>query len=143
MTACAGGIAVASPRTAEAQSANTCRDFIEHLPLLLYCPLRAAPLARHVIRLLRPTDRVRNGHFPKVLGRLVRQRIRDQMRRGRRRSLVYSIVLKHNQVDATMIYPRVLNRGTGVLSPLDDASAVPLHAGALSTSQLSVRRIGA
>ena len=28
-----------------------------------------------------------------------------------------------------MIYTHVLNRGTGILSPLDDALAVPLHAG--------------
>ena len=27
-----------------------------------------------------------------------------------------------------MIYAQVLNRGTGMLSPLDDALAVPLHA---------------
>ena len=28
-----------------------------------------------------------------------------------------------------MIYTHVLIRGTGILSPLDDALAVPLHAG--------------
>jgi integrase len=30
-------------------------------------------------------------------------------------------LLGHNHMDTTMIYTHVLNRGTGVLSPLDDA----------------------
>jgi integrase len=35
-------------------------------------------------------------------------------------------LLGHNHVDTTMIYTHVLNRGPGVLSPLDDAlAAVP------------------
>lgn len=34
-------------------------------------------------------------------------------------------LLGHRHVDTTMIYTHVLNRGTGVLSPLDDALAVP------------------
>lgn len=38
-------------------------------------------------------------------------------------------LLGHNHVDTTMINTHVLNRGTGVLSPLDDALAVPLRAG--------------
>ena len=38
-------------------------------------------------------------------------------------------LLGHSHVDTTMIYTHVLNRGTGVLSPLDDALAVPLHEG--------------
>jgi len=39
-------------------------------------------------------------------------------------------LLGHNHVDTTMIYTHVLNRGTGVVSPLDDALMVPLPAAA-------------
>ena len=38
-------------------------------------------------------------------------------------------LLGHSRVDTTMIYTHVLNRGTGILSPLDDALAVLLHEG--------------
>lgn len=34
-------------------------------------------------------------------------------------------LLGHSHVDTTMIYTHVLNRGTGVLSPLDDGFAMP------------------
>jgi site-specific recombinase XerD len=34
-------------------------------------------------------------------------------------------LLGHSHVDTTMIYTHVLNRGTGVLSPLDDALMLP------------------
>lgn len=40
-------------------------------------------------------------------------------------------LLGHNHVDTTMIYTHVLNRGTGVVSPLDDALMVPAPADAL------------
>ena len=40
-------------------------------------------------------------------------------------------LLGHNHVDTTMIYTHVLNRGTGVVSPLDDALIVPAPADAL------------
>jgi hypothetical protein len=34
-------------------------------------------------------------------------------------------LLGHSHVDTTMIYTHVLNRGTGVLRPLDDALMLP------------------
>jgi len=39
-------------------------------------------------------------------------------------------LLGHNYVDTTMIYTHVLNRGTGVVSPLDDALMVPARVSA-------------
>jgi len=36
-----------------------------------------------------------------------------------------------SHVDTTMIYTHVLNRGTGVLTPVDDALAVPIPAGTI------------
>ena len=39
-------------------------------------------------------------------------------------------LLGHNHVDTTMIYTHVLNRGTGVVSPLDDALMIPAHVSA-------------
>ena len=45
-----------------------------------------------------------------------------------------------HHVDTTMIYAHVLIRGTGMLGPLDDALAVPLHAGRGSARQLAIER---